>query len=58
MNKKRFERIESHIMTLAKSVAHISSEMRSNAAMFVEIERLSAEVNAIKKVFDDCNNLL
>ena len=46
-------------MTLAKSVAHISSEMKSNAALFAEVERLSAEVSSIKKVITYLiNNLL
>ena len=49
-NQKRFQRIESHIITLARSVAHISFEMRSHSSLFVEVDRLAKEVDNIKQV--------
>jgi len=30
---KRFQRLESHVVTLARSVAHLSSEMRTQHIM-------------------------
>ena len=51
-NQKRFQRIESHIITLARSVAHISSEMRSHSSLFVEVDRLAKEVDNIKQVIE------
>lgn len=37
---KRFQRLESHVVTLARSVAHLSSEMRSQHQVTQELERL------------------
>ncbi|XP_038072816.1 uncharacterized protein LOC119741179 isoform X2 [Patiria miniata] len=45
---KRFARVESHVVTLARSVAHLSSELRSQSAMFHEIESLRHEINQIR----------
>ncbi|XP_071801297.1 uncharacterized protein [Asterias amurensis] len=45
---KRFARVESHVVTLARSVAHLSSELRSQNAMFHEIESLRHEINQIR----------
>uniref|UniRef100_T1JCP6 SAM domain-containing protein n=1 Tax=Strigamia maritima TaxID=126957 RepID=T1JCP6_STRMM len=44
---KRFQRLESHVVTLARSVAHLSSEMRTQHVMFQEIEGLRREVNQL-----------
>ncbi|CAG0914176.1 unnamed protein product [Notodromas monacha] len=44
---KRFQRLESHIVTLARSVAQLSSEMRNQHAMIQEIEGLRREVAEI-----------
>nr|XP_027231637.1 uncharacterized protein LOC113823214 [Penaeus vannamei] len=41
---KRFQRLESHVVTLARSVAHLSSEMRTQHLMFQEIESIRGEV--------------
>ncbi|XP_076038931.1 uncharacterized protein LOC143024077, partial [Oratosquilla oratoria] len=45
---KRFQRLESHVVTLARSVAHLSSEMRTQHMMFQEIENVRAEVAALR----------
>lgn len=37
---KRFQRLESHVVTLARSVAHLSSEMRSQHMVAQELERM------------------
>lgn len=47
---KRFLRVESHVVTLARSVAHLSSELRSQNALIREIEALRIEVNQLKDV--------
>ncbi|XP_047501284.1 filaggrin-2-like isoform X2 [Penaeus chinensis] len=45
---KRFQRLESHVVTLARSVAHLSSEMRTQHLMFQEIESIRGEVAALR----------
>ena len=57
-NQKRFQRIESHIITLARSVAHISSEMRSHSSLFVEVDRLAKELDNIKQVIKTASDKL
>ncbi|XP_071479131.1 uncharacterized protein [Diadema antillarum] len=47
---KRFSRVESHVVTLARSVAHLSSELRSQNALIREIESLRLEVNQLKDI--------
>ena len=37
---KRFQRLESHVVTLARSVAHLSSEMRTQHALIQDIETI------------------
>ena len=37
---KRFQRLESHVVTLARSVAHLSSEMRTQHALMQDIETI------------------
>ncbi|XP_062564806.1 putative uncharacterized protein DDB_G0277255 isoform X2 [Armigeres subalbatus] len=37
---KRFQRLESHVVTLARSVAHLSSEMRSQHVVAQELEEI------------------
>lgn len=37
---KRFQRLESHVVTLARSVAHLSSEMRTQHLMIQVFELL------------------
>uniref|UniRef100_A0A336MEE5 CSON014371 protein n=1 Tax=Culicoides sonorensis TaxID=179676 RepID=A0A336MEE5_CULSO len=41
---KRFQRLESHVVTLARSVAHLSSEMRSQHLVTQEIEMLKNDI--------------
>ncbi|XP_069188082.1 uncharacterized protein [Procambarus clarkii] len=45
---KRFQRLESHVVTLARSVAHLSSEMRTQHLMFQEIESIRGELATIR----------
>ncbi|KAG5670998.1 hypothetical protein PVAND_001223 [Polypedilum vanderplanki] len=42
---KRFQRLESHVVTLARSVAHLSSEMRSQHLVTQELDQLRQEMN-------------
>jgi hypothetical protein len=45
---KRFQRLESHVVTLARSVAHLSSEVRSQQMILQEVEALRLEVQALR----------
>ncbi len=47
-NNKRFQRLESHVVTLARSVAHLSSEVRSQQLILQEVEALRAEVHQLR----------
>jgi hypothetical protein len=42
---KRFQRLESHVVTLARSVAHLSSEMRSQHLVTQDLDQLRQEMN-------------
>lgn len=46
---RRFQRLESHVVTLARSVAHLSSELRSHNSMVNELESLRKEVREMKE---------
>lgn len=46
---KRFQRLESHVVTLARSVAHLSSEMRTQHLMIQVCELLHALVIYVVK---------
>ena len=45
---KRFQRLESHVVTLARSVAHLSSEMRTQHVIVQEIEQIRQELQQVK----------
>ncbi|XP_033115796.1 uncharacterized protein LOC117115981 isoform X2 [Anneissia japonica] len=45
---KRFSRVESHVVTLARSVAHLSSELRTQSSVLREVESLRHEVNQLR----------
>lgn len=45
---KRFSRLESHVVTLARSVAHLSSEMRSQNLMFQEVENMKRAIHDLR----------
>ncbi|XP_020279350.1 uncharacterized protein LOC109852533 isoform X2 [Pseudomyrmex gracilis] len=45
---KRFQRLESHVVTLARSVAHLSSEMRTQHLMIQEMESIKCEIAALR----------
>ncbi|XP_037072659.1 uncharacterized protein LOC119093756 [Pollicipes pollicipes] len=47
---KRFQRLESHVVTLARSVAHLSSEMRTQHLMFQEMESIRSELAQLRQV--------
>ncbi|XP_013387516.1 uncharacterized protein LOC106156690 isoform X2 [Lingula anatina] len=46
---KRFARLESHVVTLARSVAHLSSELRSQNTMYEQLEALKKDVREMKE---------
>ena len=41
---KRFGRLESHVVTLARSVAHLSSELRSQASISQDMDDMRRQV--------------
>lgn len=45
---KRFQRLESHVVTLARSVAHLSSEMRNQTLLIQEVEALRLEIQQLR----------
>lgn len=45
---KRFQRLESHVVTLARSVAHLSSEMRSQHMVTQELDRMRDDLAALR----------
>ena len=45
---KRFQRLESHVVTLARSVAHLSSEMRTQHIMIQEMETIRGEIAQLR----------
>ncbi|XP_059161892.1 uncharacterized protein LOC131944984 [Physella acuta] len=45
---KRFQRLESHVITLARSVAHLSSELRTQGLMTREIENVKREISELR----------
>ncbi|XP_021359940.1 uncharacterized protein LOC110454638 isoform X2 [Mizuhopecten yessoensis] len=47
---RRFQRLESHVVTLARSVAHLSSELRSHSAMSHELEALRKEIREVRDI--------
>ena len=47
---KRFQRLESHVVTLARSVAHLSSEVRNQQIILQEVEALRLEIQQLKGV--------
>lgn len=49
---KRFQRLESHVVTLARSVAHLSSEMRSQHLVTQELERLRDDLTTLRYIFN------
>lgn len=42
---KRFGRLESHVVTLARSVAHLSSELRSQASISQDMDDMRRQVH-------------
>ncbi|RUS77383.1 hypothetical protein EGW08_014863, partial [Elysia chlorotica] len=54
---KRFQRLESHVITLARSVAHLSSELRSHNSMSREMDNVKREIQELKKSRDGPDRL-
>ncbi|KAL0829438.1 hypothetical protein ABMA28_004207 [Loxostege sticticalis] len=48
---KRFQRLESHVVTLARSVAHLSSEMRTHHLVMQEVDAVRAELLALRHMY-------
>ncbi|XP_061376773.1 uncharacterized protein LOC116770628 isoform X2 [Danaus plexippus] len=48
---KRFQRLESHVVTLARSVAHLSSEMRTHHLVLQEMDTIRAELAALRHMY-------
>ena len=46
---KRFQRLESHVVTLARSVAHLSSELRTHNTMVHDLESVKRELREFKE---------
>ena len=44
---KRFQRLESHVVTLARSVAHLSSEMKSYHKLSEDVDELKEQVRVL-----------
>ena len=47
---KRFARLESHVVTLARSVAHLSSEMRGYSSICQDLEEVKRDMRRLKEV--------
>lgn len=47
-SSNRLKRLESHVVTLARSVAHLSSEIRNNHQLTQELTGLRAEVDRMQ----------
>ncbi|KAK3715078.1 hypothetical protein QZH41_012138, partial [Actinostola sp. cb2023] len=45
---KRFGRLESHVVTLARSVAHLSSELRSQASVNEDLDVMRKEIHRLR----------
>lgn len=45
---KRFQRLESHVVTLARSVAHLSSELRTHNTIVNDVEGIKKDLEAIR----------
>ena len=48
---KRFQRLEAHVVTLARSVAHLSSEMRTHHLVMQEMDAIRAELAALRHMY-------
>lgn len=46
---KRLQRLESHVVTLARSVAHLSSEMRTQHVLVQELENMRRDVTWVQE---------
>ncbi|RWS16211.1 hypothetical protein B4U79_11420 [Dinothrombium tinctorium] len=50
-SSSRIKRLESHVVTLARSVAQLSSEIRSNHTLVQEVDKLRKDVDRIQEQF-------
>ncbi|XP_041351726.1 uncharacterized protein LOC121370508 isoform X2 [Gigantopelta aegis] len=46
--QRRFQRLESHVITLARSVAHLSSELRHNNTLVHELDWIKRELRELR----------
>lgn len=46
---RRLKRLEGHVITLARSVAQLSSEIRSNHCLVADVEALRLDVNRMQE---------
>ena len=46
---KRFQRLESHVVTLARSVAHLSSEIRMQSGIQQDLDAIKKDITDIKR---------
>jgi septal ring factor EnvC (AmiA/AmiB activator) len=53
---RRFNRIESNVVTLARNIDHIRSEIRSQAETSQQLDELRVDVNEFKDSFYSGNN--
>lgn len=53
---KRFARLESHVVTLARSVAHLSSEMRNHNGLYTDVEDIKREMGRLKEMVQARNH--
>ncbi|XP_071079941.1 uncharacterized protein [Haliotis cracherodii] len=47
--QRRFQKLESHVVTLARSVAHLSSELRNQTSMTHEMETVKKELRELRQ---------
>ena len=47
--KRRFQRLESHVVTLARSLAQLSSEMKSHHASLEELESVTQGLQPVQE---------
>lgn len=48
--QRRFQRLESHVVTLARSLAHLSSELRAHNTLRRELDGVKRELRELKQM--------
>lgn len=57
-SKNRLRRLENHVVTLARSVSHLSSEIRSNHQLVQELNVQRAEMERMREQIKVMHNAL